>query len=62
MSADEAKDYGIIDNIVANRSEVEAHGRRPWPGKDHKYNGFRLAARAGTAPKLQLLSSGPGVN
>jgi ATP-dependent Clp protease protease subunit len=23
MSADEAKDYGIIDNIVANRAEVE---------------------------------------
>jgi ATP-dependent Clp protease protease subunit len=29
MSADEAKDYGIIDNIVANRAEVDPGPRQP---------------------------------
>ena len=29
MSADEAKEYGIIDNIVANRAEVETAPRQP---------------------------------
>jgi ATP-dependent Clp protease protease subunit len=29
MSADEAKDYGIIDNIVANRSEVAEASKQP---------------------------------
>ena len=29
MSAEEAKEYGIIDNIVANRAEVESGPRTP---------------------------------
>jgi ATP-dependent Clp protease protease subunit len=29
MSADEAKEYGIIDNIVAHRSEVSTEPRQP---------------------------------
>lgn len=29
MSADEAKEYGIVDNIVANRAEVETGPRQP---------------------------------
>jgi ATP-dependent Clp protease protease subunit len=29
MSAEEAKDYGIIDNIVANRAEVDTGPRQP---------------------------------
>jgi ATP-dependent Clp protease protease subunit len=29
MSADEAKEYGIVDNIVANRAEVDSGPRQP---------------------------------
>jgi ATP-dependent Clp protease protease subunit len=29
MSAEEAKEYGIIDNIVANRAEVDTSSRQP---------------------------------
>ena len=29
MSAEEAKDYGLVDNIVVNRSEVPSDPPRP---------------------------------
>jgi ATP-dependent Clp protease protease subunit len=36
MSADEARDYGIVDKVIKSRREIHADGKEDGDGKDKK--------------------------